>query len=124
MCLLRTCTTVGLPLPADHGFPHRRPRGRIRQSLPLIIHDGRRAAPFALTGARQGDQMNARLGITVFIAAGVLGPLTVFAPSPASGQPATAPNFAPASIKEELLYQRATQSYLWALPLLNMRAMK
>ena len=68
--------------------------------------------------------MNARLGITVFIAAGVLGPLTVFAPSPASGQPATAPNFAPASIKEELLYQRATQSYLWALPLLNMRAMK
>jgi hypothetical protein len=27
-------------------------------------------------------------------------------------------------VKDELLYQRATQSYLWALPLLNMRAMK
>ena len=28
------------------------------------------------------------------------------------------------SLRDELLYQRATQSYLWALPLLNMRAMK
>jgi hypothetical protein len=30
----------------------------------------------------------------------------------------------PGRLKDELLYQRATQSYLWALPLLNMRAMK
>jgi hypothetical protein len=30
----------------------------------------------------------------------------------------------PSKLRDELLYQRATQSYLWALPLLNMRAMK
>jgi hypothetical protein len=28
------------------------------------------------------------------------------------------------NLKNELVYQRATQSYLWALPLLNKRAMK
>lgn len=27
-------------------------------------------------------------------------------------------------LKDELLYQRATQPYLWVLPLFNMRAMK
>jgi hypothetical protein len=46
----------------------------------------------------------------------------VLAQPPASAEPMT--NFSPGNIKEELLYQRATQSYLWALPLLNMRAMK
>src|SRR5262245_29510870 len=48
----------------------------------------------------------------------------VWAHAPASGQSASAPSFSPANIKDELPYQRATQSYLWALPLLNMRAMK
>ena len=57
-------------------------------------------------------------------AASALGSTTAFAPTSASAQPATTPSFGPASIKDELLYQRATQSYLWALPLLNMRALK
>jgi hypothetical protein len=48
----------------------------------------------------------------------------VLAPTPASAETTAAPGFKLASIKEDLLYQRATQSYLWALPLLNMRAMK
>lgn len=43
--------------------------------------------------------------------------------SAASGAPASLPASG-GSIRDELLYQRAVQSYLWALPLLNMRAMK
>lgn len=34
------------------------------------------------------------------------------------------PAYVPGTLRDELLYQRAVQAYLWALPLLSMRAMK
>jgi hypothetical protein len=67
---------------------------------------------------------NTLLGGTTLAAAWALGSLFEFAPSPAKAEPSDAPTFRPANIKQELFYQRATQSYLWALPLLNIRAMK
>src|SRR5262245_52683325 len=58
------------------------------------------------------------LAVMTLFAAGLLG--WIAHPTMAQGPPLDELR----KLKDELLYQRATQSYLWALPLLNMRAMK
>jgi hypothetical protein len=73
---------------------------------------------------RTVSRRNALFTGTTLAAASALGSPFEFAPSPAKAETSDAPAFKSASIKDELLYQRAIQSYLWALPLLNMRAMK
>ena len=67
---------------------------------------------------------NTLLGGTTLAAAAAVGGGWPNGVSPVSAQTVPGPQDPRgAEIKDELLYQRATQSYLWALPLLNMRAM-
>ena len=60
---------------------------------------------------RTVTRRNTLFGGTVLAAGSVLGSLSESAPSPAKAEPSDAPTFRPTSIKEELFYQRATQSY-------------
>jgi hypothetical protein len=55
-------------------------------------------------------------GTATFTAASALGLPMALIPSTGNAQPTSMPTFKPASFKEQLLYQRAFEAVLWALP--------